>query len=106
MQCSKLLKPGHEAHFRPQPGEKIQRVQGALRQIECSPDGNRMLLTVDNRVVTFHLPDPKAIEFIHDGGGALELACGPQRPLWLTVEYVPSSVVERMSAGIVRRIEF
>jgi tetratricopeptide (TPR) repeat protein len=90
----------------PKPGEKTERVEGALQRIDCTPGGNRMLLTIGNRLMTFDLPDAKAIEFVQKGKAALTIACGPQKPLWVTVEFAASSVVDKASDGVVRRLEY
>ena len=90
----------------PKPGEKTERVEGALQRIDCTLGGNRMLLTIGNRLMTFDLPDAKAIEFVQKGKAALTIACGPQKPLWVTVEFAASSVVDKASDGVVRRLEY
>jgi len=90
----------------PHPGEKIQKVEGTLRQVTCSDSGNRVSLTVGEKVMIFDLPDAQAVEFVHQGEGALSLACGPQKPLPLRVEYAPSSIVDQASAGVIRRLEY
>jgi hypothetical protein len=65
-----------------------------------------MLLTIGNRLMRFDLPDAKAIEFVQKGKNALNLACGTQRPVWVTVEFAPSSVVDKATDGVVRRLEY
>jgi tetratricopeptide (TPR) repeat protein len=92
--------------FPPRPGEKTERVEGVLREIVCKPTGNLMAAEVAGKVMTFDLPEPKAVEFIHEAGPALRVACGPQRPVRLTIEYVPASVMRLQTAGVVRRIEY
>jgi len=102
-----MIEARAKSPFAPQPGEKPLRVEGALRQIDCSSGGNRLILTIGNRLMVFELPDSKAVEFIHASGpGTLSVACGPQKPVWLTVEYAASSVMDRAIAGVVRRIEY
>jgi Flp pilus assembly protein TadD len=90
----------------PKPGEKTERAEGALQRIDCTPGGNRMLLMIGNKLLRFDLPDAKAIEFVQKGKNALNIACGPQKPVWLTVEYAPSSVVDKATDGVVRRLEY
>jgi len=92
--------------FPPRPGEKTERIEGVLRQIDCKPAGNFMAVEVAGKVMTFDLPEPKAVEFIHETGPALQVACGPQRPVRITIEYVPGSVMRLQTAGVVRRIEY
>ena len=90
----------------PKPGEKSERVEGALQRIDCTPGGNRMLLTIGNKMMAFDLPDAKAIEFVQKGKTALTMGCGPQKPVWITVEFAASSVVDKASDGVVRRLEY
>jgi Flp pilus assembly protein TadD len=90
----------------PKPGEKTERVEGALQRIDCTAGGNRMLLTIGNKVMTFDLPDAKAVEFVQKGKTPLTMWCGPHQPLWITVEFAPSSVVDKASDGVVRRLEY
>jgi hypothetical protein len=56
--------------------------------------------------MAFDLPDAKAIEFVQKGKTALTMGCGPQKPLWMTVEFAPSSVVDKATDGVVRRLEY
>jgi Flp pilus assembly protein TadD len=95
-----------KGRFPPHPGEKTERVEGVLRQIDCKPAGNLMAVEVAGSIMTFDLPEPKAVEFIHDAGPALQVACGPQRPIRLIIEYIPASVLRLETAGVVRRIEY
>lgn len=90
----------------PKPGEKTERVEGALQQVDCTPGGNRMLLTIGDKLLRFDLPDVKAIEFLQKGKTPLNIACGPRKPVWITVEFAPASVVDKATDGVVRRLEF
>ncbi|MDE3197069.1 MAG: hypothetical protein KGN84_12030, partial [Acidobacteriota bacterium] len=91
----------------PKPGERTERVEGELRALECGPHGNRAAFSVGGRMMVFDLPDPKAVEFVHAGGtGALTLACGVQKPVWMAVEYAPASVVDRATLGVIRKLEY
>jgi tetratricopeptide (TPR) repeat protein len=93
----------------PQPGERTVRVSGVLETVDCRPGGTRLHVAVERDAVrTFDLPDPKAVEFTHNGrdSGELRLTCGPQKPMALIVDYAPSSVLEQGSTGVVRGIEY
>jgi tetratricopeptide (TPR) repeat protein len=90
----------------PKPGETTQRAEGALRQIDCSGGGNKMVLTIGNKLMAFDLPDIKSVELVQKGDIAPKMGCGPQQPVWMTVEYAPATVVDKTSDGIVRRIEY
>jgi Flp pilus assembly protein TadD len=90
----------------PKPGEKTERAEGALQRIDCTAGGNRMLFTIGDKVMTFDLPDAKAVEFVQKGKTALTMGCGPHKPVWVTVEFAPSSVVDKESDGVVRRLEY
>jgi len=90
----------------PKPGEKTERAEGVLRQIDCSGTGSRMIITIGNTLMSFEMPEPKAIEFIQKSEAPLSMACGPQKPVWLTVEYTAASVVDKTTDGVVRRLEY
>jgi len=103
-----LIDARAKSPFPPQPGEKTQRVEGALRAIECKPAGNRAAFSIGDKILIFELPNPKAIEFDRAGtvSGPLNLTCGAQKPIWMTVEYAPASVMDRASLGVIRKMEF
>jgi Flp pilus assembly protein TadD len=90
----------------PKPGEKTERVEGSLQRVDCTPAGNHMVLTIGNRVLRFDLPDIKAVEFVQKGKTPLKIACGPLKPVWITVEFATASVVDKATDGVVRRLEF
>jgi len=88
------------------PGEKLQRVAGIARNIECSPQGNRLQLTVGAKVATFDLPEPAAVELPGAPAASFSFACGPQQPIRMGVEFAPPRSAVETSAGIVRRLEY
>ena len=52
------------------------------------------------------LPQGGGVEYSHKGGPGPPLGCGPQPSFPALLEYVPSSVMDQTSAGIVRKIEY
>jgi tetratricopeptide (TPR) repeat protein len=102
-----LIDARAKSAFPPHPGEKIQQVEGMVKGVECARTGSLLHLTADEKALLFDLPDPKAVEFTDShGSGGLKLACGPQQPFRVVLDYVPEGPTERGSAGVVRRIEY
>ncbi len=83
-------------------GEVLQSAAGLTRNIECSPEGNRLQIAAGDKLMTFDLPAPDAIET----SGSGHLTCGPQQPVRVGVEYAPPPSAVETSAGIVRRLVF
>ena len=87
-------------------GEKRDRVEGIVREMVCSPAGNRIILDTGGKPMTFFVPAPDAVELNASRGSSLTLSCGAQKPISVTIEYVPSPDGSTQVAGLVRRIEF
>jgi tetratricopeptide (TPR) repeat protein len=92
-------------------GERREKVQGVIRQVDCSAAGGRMVLETQGKdgsvkPMTFFLPPAQAVELNATSGSTLLLSCGPQKPIRVTLEFAPAP--EGMTAvdGAVRRIEF
>jgi len=83
-------------------GEVLRRATGLTRNIECSSEGNRLQIAAGDKLMTFDLPAPDAIETAGSG----HLVCGPQKPVPVGVEYAPAPSAIETSAGIVRRLVF
>jgi len=88
------------------PGEKLERVAGVARNLQCSPEGNRLEVAVGNKLVAFDMPDPAAVEMPATPAAGFAFACGPLKPVRIGVEFAPPRSAVETSAGIVRRLEF
>lgn len=88
------------------PGEKLEHVAGIARNLQCSPEGNRLEVAVGNKVVTFDMPDPAAVEMPAAPAAGFGFACGPLKPVRVGIEFAPPRSAIETSAGIVRRLEF
>jgi tetratricopeptide (TPR) repeat protein len=87
------------------PGEKLQQMAGMARSIECSSEGNRLQIAAGDKVVTFDLPSPEAVEITHKPAG-YAISCGALQPAPVGVEYAPPRSAMQTSVGIVRRLVF
>jgi tetratricopeptide (TPR) repeat protein len=87
------------------PGEIVRRIAGIARNLECSPEGNRLQIVAGNRLITFDIPVPEAVETIQQPPG-FTLACGALKQIPIAVEYAPPRSAMEISAGIVRRLVF
>ncbi len=105
-QILKLADARSKGAWAAQAGEKVQRVEGTVRRIDCAPGGNRLLLQSAIGLMTFDLPPADAVEFTRSHGGTLKVACGQQMALPAVVEYAPPPRGESGSAGVVRRLEY
>jgi tetratricopeptide (TPR) repeat protein len=88
------------------PGEKLERVIGIARNLQCAPEGNRLEIAVGDKLVAFDLPEPAAIELPAAPAASFSFTCGPLTPVRLGVEFAPPRSAIETSRGIVRRLEF
>jgi len=88
------------------PGEKLQRMTGTARALQCAPEGDRLQLLVGNKLVAFDLPAPAAVEFPSTPAVPFTMKCGALQPVRIGVEFAPPRTVMETSAGIVRRLEY
>jgi len=89
-----------------QAGEKIQRVTGLARGVQCSPEGNRLQITVGNRMLAFDLPEMAAVEMPAVSATPLTIGCGQLPPVRIGVEFAPPRSAMETSVGTVRRLEY
>jgi Flp pilus assembly protein TadD len=89
------------------PREKRERVEGTAKNLDCSGEPARLSVLVGQNTMTFALADPDKIILKHDGNATFDFACGPQKPMPVTIEYVPvDNPAAKGVAGAVRQIEF
>jgi tetratricopeptide (TPR) repeat protein len=88
------------------PGEKLQRVAGIARDLECAPEGNRLRIVIGNKLAVFDFPDPAAIELPAAPSAAFSFTCGALKPVRIGVEFAPPRSAMETSVGIVRRLEY
>jgi tetratricopeptide (TPR) repeat protein len=88
------------------PREKLRRVTGVPRNLDCSPEGNRLQVLIGDKLVAFDLPEPTAVELPPISQGVFSFTCGALKPVRMGIEFAaPRSAIET-SAGIVRRLVF
>ena len=86
--------------------EKQVRVTGMLRGVQCSPEGNRIVVAIGQKVAIFDLPAEDAIEMPIKPVQNFKFLCGDMSPVQIGIEAAaPRSSIET-SAGIVRRLVF
>jgi tetratricopeptide (TPR) repeat protein len=88
-----------------EPNDKIVRVQGQLRAVQCGP--NRVTgMTVDTTAgsLTLLIPDPTKVQIKNSPG---EFNCGPQTGAQkVTAEYAASASNDAHAAGVLRGMQF
>jgi tetratricopeptide (TPR) repeat protein len=93
-----------------QEGEKIERVEGVAKSLDCEGKGARFLVLVGQKVLTFDMPDPGLIQLKHNSDATFDFTCGPQKPFAVAIEYVPAATgaggKATDTAGAIRKIEF
>lgn len=87
------------------PDQPLRRMAGTARNLDCSPEGNRLQIVAGNKLVNFDVPSLSAIEMTGKPA-AFTLACGPLAPVPVSVEYAPPRSVVETSVGTVRRLLF
>ncbi len=85
-----------------EPGDDIRRVQGTLREIECSDKGMRIMVDTTGGVLTLAIPDPSHVQMRN---APAEFTCGPQPASPVTAEYAATKAREN-GDGVVRGLEF
>lgn len=88
------------------PGETLRRTVGIARNLDCSPEGNRLRVTVGNKLVAFDMPSSEAVELPAKPATALVIQCGPLQSVRVGVEFAPPRSAMETSAGVVRRLEY
>jgi tetratricopeptide (TPR) repeat protein len=102
----KLIEARSKPSAAVRPGEKLQRVAGLARNLQCSAEGNRLQITVGDKVATFDLPEADAVELPAAPSASFTFACGPQQPIRMGVEFAPPRSAMETSVGVVRRLEY
>jgi tetratricopeptide (TPR) repeat protein len=102
----KLIEARSKPSVTVRPGEKLQRVAGIARNMQCSPDGNRLQIAIGNRLMAFDLPEADAVELPVAPKARFSLICGPLQPIPIGIEFAPRRSAVELSVGIVRRLEY
>ncbi len=89
------------------PRQKRERVEGIVESLDCSAEVARLSVLVGQNTITFALAEPDKIILKHEGSATFDFSCGPQKPLPISIEYVPvENPGAQGVAGAVRQIEF
>jgi Flp pilus assembly protein TadD len=88
------------------PGEKVERIEGEARTVECTGDHATLVVEVGASTMSFQITDPNRIMLKHEGAETFQFSCGPQKKFHVAVEYVPDITFGPGVAGSVRKIEF
>lgn len=91
-----------------EPGDRIERSQGDLREVVCSADGLLLILQVGNRPLVLSMQYPERVQLSQSDSAAQEFTCGKQNgPHRMVVEYAAAAADKQSKiAGIVRGIQF
>jgi tetratricopeptide (TPR) repeat protein len=89
-----------------EPGDRIERAEGVLREVDCS--GEVLRLTVDSRgqPVVIGVSHPERVQLRPAGAGPLEFTCGQPDGRRVIVEYALSTDTGSGYAGTLRGIRF
>ena len=87
-------------------GEKVTTVTGLLQGVQCSPQVNRIVVSVADKTALFDLPPEDAIEMPTNPVEKVQFQCGQMRPIRIVVEFAPPRTAMETSAGVVRRLIF
>ncbi len=80
----------------PAPGEKLQRGEGILENLDCGTRPRRLEVMGPSGRMSFSLPDVAAVELSREGGGAVDLACGILGHKKVVVYYAPDRTIRQL----------
>ena len=86
-----------------EPGDDVRKIQGKLREIDCSGPVTRFLVETASGTVTLAIPDPSHLQARK---APPEFTCGAQPGASVTVVYAAGGAESSRSDGILRGIEF
>ncbi|HEV2447314.1 MAG TPA: hypothetical protein VGS58_15385, partial [Candidatus Sulfopaludibacter sp.] len=86
-----------------EPGDAIVRLQGVLRQVECSGAALRLVVETADGAATLAI---RALDRIQIRNGAGEFTCGPQPATRIKVEFARFPAPRDGVAGEIRGLEF
>jgi tetratricopeptide (TPR) repeat protein len=84
--------PHNQAGWNPfiEPDDRMRRVEGTLREIQCGGTGLRIGVAAPEGPLTLVIPDPSRVQMRN---APAEFTCGQQAPRRVTVEYAAPDVV-------------
>jgi hypothetical protein len=85
-----------------EPTDQIRRIEGTLREIDCSGPVTRLIVESAAQRITVAIPDPARVQMRH---APAEFVCGPQSPVDVVVQYAARKTAGNAD-GIARGIEF
>jgi len=86
-----------------EPGDDVRKIQGKLREIDCSGPVTRFLVETASGTVTLAIPDPTHLQARK---APPEFTCGAQPGASVGVVYAAGGAESSRSDGILRGIEF
>jgi tetratricopeptide (TPR) repeat protein len=89
-----------------EPGDRIQREEGVLREVDCSGDVLRLTVVAREHPVVIGVSHPERVQLRPAEAGPLEFTCGQQDGRRVMVEYALSAEHDSRFAGILRGIRF
>jgi tetratricopeptide (TPR) repeat protein len=89
-----------------EPGDKVERREGEIREVICSPADLRIVVATGGRAITIGVPHPERVQVRPAGTAVLEFTCGKQDGRRVMVEYAAARDPEGGIAGVLRGIQF
>ncbi|MDP9053910.1 MAG: hypothetical protein M3N93_06350 [Acidobacteriota bacterium] len=88
-----------------QSGEKLDRIQGIAKNIDCSGKFPRFQIEAGGKVLSFDMTQPDRVWLKHKGMATYDFYCGPQKPFPVAVGFVAGKSGQP-SLGILRQLDF
>ena len=85
-----------------EPADDIRRVEGKLREIDCSGPVTRMIVETPGGSIAVAIPDPSRVQMRK---APPEFVCGPQEAVEVAVQYAANATIANAD-GVARGIEF
>ena len=82
-------------------GDDLRRIQGALREIDCSEKMTRFVVEAGGKLLRLRVEDPSRVRIRN---APADFVCGPQEKTEVTVEYAASQ--SKGTDGVVRGMNF
>jgi tetratricopeptide (TPR) repeat protein len=87
------------------PGDRIERQEGILQQVDCAGTGARLTVLAAAGPIILSMPDLGRVQVRKTTSGVFEFTCGPQQGLRVLVEYAAAADPSSGVAGVLRGIE-
>ena len=84
----------------------LRHVEAVVRSFECNSKPPRLRVFVNSKEMIFEFDDPQDVIVRNGKNGSFTMQCGPQKPLEVSIFYVPPSNKQAGVDGEIRELVF